>query len=373
MFRKKITVGRFIPPFFLRKCRIWPFLNYLHDSNSFFWAQRIKSELFFGRTVSTHRDPTSVALICIIFFFFWLIDVWLCSTVSIGKWQCFVYGSAVDAWTAHSDPWSSLVLHCHHEWYNACSLCSSSAELLFCPRFSNCPSSSPLLGVMWKAMCWSRDVACRRSHCKAPSARCLLSLIAQDCRCTAWLLLTLMRGLTLLFWWNWLRSDTRNEFSASCSLSCRRRVCNSVSCCSLLSVRAPIWNLNVSLCQHTSLFLGQLHHHLLHSVERGTDLRFYVFTFFYFLIFIFYIFRWDFWTFFSIFELFRAFLNIFNNFSFFTFFATLLKFLSFFIFVIFDSFTFFTCFTCFTCHTCDTIQTFFHFWHFSIWKNILHT
>ena len=52
MFRKKIPVGRFIPPFFLRKCRIWPFLNYLHDSNSFFfWAQGIKSELFFGRTV----------------------------------------------------------------------------------------------------------------------------------------------------------------------------------------------------------------------------------------------------------------------------------------------------------------------------------
>ena len=36
---------------FLRKCRFWPFLNYLHDMNSFFWAQRIKSELFFGRTV----------------------------------------------------------------------------------------------------------------------------------------------------------------------------------------------------------------------------------------------------------------------------------------------------------------------------------
>ena len=27
-------------------------LNYLHDSNSIFWAQGIKSELFFGRTVS---------------------------------------------------------------------------------------------------------------------------------------------------------------------------------------------------------------------------------------------------------------------------------------------------------------------------------
>ena len=38
-------------PFFLRKCRIWPFFNYLHDSNSIFWAQGIKSEGFFGRTV----------------------------------------------------------------------------------------------------------------------------------------------------------------------------------------------------------------------------------------------------------------------------------------------------------------------------------
>ena len=35
---KKIPVGRIIPPLFLRKCRIWPFLNYLHDSNSIFWA-----------------------------------------------------------------------------------------------------------------------------------------------------------------------------------------------------------------------------------------------------------------------------------------------------------------------------------------------
>ena len=36
---------------FLRKFRIWPFLNYLHDSNSIFWAQGIKSEGVFGRTV----------------------------------------------------------------------------------------------------------------------------------------------------------------------------------------------------------------------------------------------------------------------------------------------------------------------------------
>ena len=49
--KKKIPVGRIIPPFFLRKFRIWPFLNYLHDSNSIFWAQGIKSEGVFGRTV----------------------------------------------------------------------------------------------------------------------------------------------------------------------------------------------------------------------------------------------------------------------------------------------------------------------------------
>ena len=33
---------------FLRKCRIWPFLNYLHYSNSILWAQGIKSEGVFG-------------------------------------------------------------------------------------------------------------------------------------------------------------------------------------------------------------------------------------------------------------------------------------------------------------------------------------
>ena len=40
---KKIPFRRIIPPFFLQKCRIWPFLNFLHDSNSIFWARRIKS------------------------------------------------------------------------------------------------------------------------------------------------------------------------------------------------------------------------------------------------------------------------------------------------------------------------------------------
>ena len=49
--KKKNPFGRIIPPFVLRKCRIWPFLNYLHDSNSIFWAQGIKSEGVFGRTV----------------------------------------------------------------------------------------------------------------------------------------------------------------------------------------------------------------------------------------------------------------------------------------------------------------------------------
>ena len=48
--KKKSPFGRIIPPFFLRKCRIWPFLNYLHDSNSIFWAQGINSEWGFGRT-----------------------------------------------------------------------------------------------------------------------------------------------------------------------------------------------------------------------------------------------------------------------------------------------------------------------------------
>ena len=36
---------------FLQKLRIWPFFNYLHDSNSIFWAQGIKSEGVSGGTV----------------------------------------------------------------------------------------------------------------------------------------------------------------------------------------------------------------------------------------------------------------------------------------------------------------------------------
>ena len=36
---------------FLKKFRIWPFFNYLHDSNSIFWAQGIQSEWVSGGTV----------------------------------------------------------------------------------------------------------------------------------------------------------------------------------------------------------------------------------------------------------------------------------------------------------------------------------
>ena len=52
MFRKKILFRRIIPPFFFESSESDRFFNYLHDSNSIFWAQGIKSELFFGRTVS---------------------------------------------------------------------------------------------------------------------------------------------------------------------------------------------------------------------------------------------------------------------------------------------------------------------------------
>ena len=40
---------------FLKKFRIWPFWNYLHDSNSIFWAQGIKSEWVSGGTVLDGR------------------------------------------------------------------------------------------------------------------------------------------------------------------------------------------------------------------------------------------------------------------------------------------------------------------------------
>ena len=55
MFRKKIPSRRIIPPFFLQKFRIWPFLNYLHDSNSIFRAAGINSEGVFGRTVGPRK------------------------------------------------------------------------------------------------------------------------------------------------------------------------------------------------------------------------------------------------------------------------------------------------------------------------------
>ena len=47
----KIPLGRIIPPFFLRKFRIWPFFNYLHDSNSIFRIGRMNSENVPGCTV----------------------------------------------------------------------------------------------------------------------------------------------------------------------------------------------------------------------------------------------------------------------------------------------------------------------------------
>ena len=46
--KKKIPFGRIIPPFFFRKCRIWPFLNYLHDSNSIFGPRELNQKVFFG-------------------------------------------------------------------------------------------------------------------------------------------------------------------------------------------------------------------------------------------------------------------------------------------------------------------------------------
>ena len=49
---KKNPFRRIIPPFFSAKVQnLAVFFIYLHDSNSIFWAQEIKSEGFFGRTV----------------------------------------------------------------------------------------------------------------------------------------------------------------------------------------------------------------------------------------------------------------------------------------------------------------------------------
>ena len=48
---------------FLQKFRIWPFFNYLHDSNSIFRARGIKSEWVSGGTVSrSNRTGASVRL-----------------------------------------------------------------------------------------------------------------------------------------------------------------------------------------------------------------------------------------------------------------------------------------------------------------------
>ena len=46
---------------FLQKFRIWPFFNYLHDSNSIFWAQGIKSEGVSGGTVSGQASLRSAS------------------------------------------------------------------------------------------------------------------------------------------------------------------------------------------------------------------------------------------------------------------------------------------------------------------------
>ena len=48
---KKNRVGRIIPPFFCKSAESGRFFIYLHDSNSIFWAQGIKSEWVLGRTV----------------------------------------------------------------------------------------------------------------------------------------------------------------------------------------------------------------------------------------------------------------------------------------------------------------------------------
>ena len=50
MFRKN-PFRRIIPPFFFESAESGRFFDYLHDSNSIFWAQGIKSEWVLGRTV----------------------------------------------------------------------------------------------------------------------------------------------------------------------------------------------------------------------------------------------------------------------------------------------------------------------------------
>ena len=48
---KKIPFGRIIPPFFFESSESDRVFNYLHDSNSIFWARGINSEIFSGGTV----------------------------------------------------------------------------------------------------------------------------------------------------------------------------------------------------------------------------------------------------------------------------------------------------------------------------------
>ena len=52
MFRKKIPLGRIIPPFFFESSESDRVFNYLHDSNSIFRAAGFNSETFSGGTVS---------------------------------------------------------------------------------------------------------------------------------------------------------------------------------------------------------------------------------------------------------------------------------------------------------------------------------
>ena len=50
MFRKKITLGRIIPPFFFERSESDRVFNYLPDSNSIFRVGGIISEIFFRCT-----------------------------------------------------------------------------------------------------------------------------------------------------------------------------------------------------------------------------------------------------------------------------------------------------------------------------------
>ena len=59
MFRKKSLSDELFLHFFCKSSESGRFFNYLHDSNSIFWAQGIISEGFFGRTVLAFRGTAS--------------------------------------------------------------------------------------------------------------------------------------------------------------------------------------------------------------------------------------------------------------------------------------------------------------------------